>query len=382
MYNPSMKKVTLITSFSPKIGGGAVILRSLIPHIQQTDITWVYLHDQDVMLDNCLRVGKPLMGGSLLQDLTTSLFLWLGIQTTELKRIINKILAVPSDIYWIVASNEGIAIATELARLTNTPIHLSVHDDVPFGVFARSRRYRWLSQLAQTRLFKAMQAAQTVDVVSNGMRCYYQQTLGVDTVVIHRYIPCLPQLKPVFLDNNKLVVGHIGSIYSHKEFYLFCQAVKEYAQKSGRTAQIILIGINRKFIQTLQEFSELLVDIPQLAEAQAIQQLAQCHFLYAMYPFNRAAAVFRQTSLPTKLTTYIQAQRPIFAHTPDDSSLSTIVTKYKIGLQCSSLTFAGLNEWIEQISQYELTGNFEKTRAELFGVENVNRLVKCLNKKL
>jgi hypothetical protein len=130
-----------------------------------------------------------------------------------------------------------------------------------------------------------------------------------------------------------------------------------------------------------QEVSPMIVDIPQLSEIEAIEQLAECQFLYAMYPFDQALAIFRQTSLPTKLTTYLQTQKPILAHTPNDSTLAEIVTTYGLGLISDSLAVDDLAQTIERMSDYELGVNtFENARAGLFGIENVNRLADCLNR--
>ncbi len=53
-----------------------------------------------------------------------------------------------------------------------------------------------------------------------------------------------------------------------------------------------------------------------------------------MYPAGGKYQLFRRTSLPIKVSTYVQAQRPIFAHTPADSTLACVVTKYKLGAVC------------------------------------------------
>jgi hypothetical protein len=53
-----------------------------------------------------------------------------------------------------------------------------------------------------------------------------------------------------------------------------------------------------------------------------------------MYPAGRKYELFRRTSLPIKVSTYVQAQRPIFAHTPADSTLACVVTKHKLGAVC------------------------------------------------
>lgn len=378
-----MNKIVLFTSFAPNIGGGAVNLNSIIPYFKEVKVEWLYLHNQDLKIDGCTHIGKPLTGGKIWQDFTNSLLLWSGLKTKNSQRILANILARKADVYWIVGLNEAIPIARELANKTSTPIHLTIQDDVPYGVFARSRRYQWLSGIAQKCLAEVMRRIRSLDVTSDGMRDYYQKTLGINGVVIHPYVPSLPTFPPISLDANILTVGHIGTIYSLPEFRLFCQALQEFAKSKGLNAQLITIGLARKYATIIQEFPELIHDISQLTETEAIQHLYKCNFLYAMYPFNQASAIFRQTSLPTKLTTYIQAQRPIFAHTLADSSLAAVVTEYKLGSICDRLTISDLTAAIEQICNYQLNSqHFENARAALYGYDNVTKLEKCLKQSV
>ncbi|RUR84971.1 glycosyltransferase [Chlorogloeopsis fritschii PCC 9212] len=376
-----MKKVLLITTFLPNIGGGSVILRSLIPALKDKDIDieWFYLTEKEVDFPEAKRLGEGLMGGNLLKDFVNSGLLWYGIKTSLLKSTIDKILSLKADAYWVIGHSDGILIAKELAQKTNTPVHLTIHDDLVGGWFGRTRRYRWLLNQASKMFAEAMHAVSSVDVVSESMRRYYQKMLGVDSVVVHRYLPNLPKLDSKPIEQNTLIVGHIGSIYSAHEFRLFCEALESYGQQQGLSVKFIVIGADRRFLPT--DFSRLIVDIPHLSENEAIAELAQCHFLYAMYPFDNAFAIFRQTSLPTKVTTYIQVQRPILAHTPSDSTLAEIISTYKLGINTDALTTANLNQAIAQICEYQLSENaFEVAHTALFGMENVNRMATCLNK--
>ena len=53
--------------------------------------------------------------------------------------------------------------------------------------------------------------------------------------------------------------------------------------------------------------------------------LRRCFALYLNYPFGRRDAVLRQTSFPTKLSTYVQAARPLLIHAPADSSTAPLI---------------------------------------------------------
>jgi hypothetical protein len=87
-----------------------------------------------------------------------------------------------------------------------------------------------------------------------------------------------------------------------------------------------------------------------------------------MYPHGYRFQGFRRTSLPIKLSTYIQAQRPIFAHTPPDSGLAQLISKYGVGTVCSSDSEDAIQQSIHAILPGKVTRqNFEALRRELMG---------------
>ena len=62
-------------------------------------------------------------------------------------------------------------------------------------------------------------------------------------------------------------------------------------------------------------------------EATAVAQLTgDALLLYLNYPFTSGERVLRETSFPTKLSTYIRCARPILVHAPPNSSTSDLGT--------------------------------------------------------
>ncbi len=59
-------------------------------------------------------------------------------------------------------------------------------------------------------------------------------------------------------------------------------------------------------------------------EPEAIRHLQDCFLQYLNYPFPAIHAVRRQTSFPTKLSTYVKSARPILIHAPADSSVTSL----------------------------------------------------------
>ena len=106
-----------------------------------------------------------------------------------------------------------------------------------------------------------------------------------------------------------------------------------------------------------------------------MRRLSECDLVYAMYPFRRNAAMFRRTSLPTKLSTYVQAARPIFAHTPADSSLAEAVVRFDVGKVCHAPAGESLTTVLEKILQTSWSRHaFDRLRESYYGYHNVERM--------
>ena len=129
------------------------------------------------------------------------------------------------------------------------------------------------------------------------------------------------------------------------------------------------------------ENQEIFESCGELEEPNALPILANCDFLYAMYPAGHPYRGFRRLSLPIKLSTYIQAQRPIFAQTPEDSSLAKIVSQYRIGSLCNSDEQIRLRETIRAVLSSQVKREqFELVRSELMGEDQIKKLRSALTR--
>ncbi len=374
----SKRRVVLVTTYSANTGGGGAILRSLVPHLEGVHVRWLYLAGRDVGLPDSLWLGPTLQEWSLWRDTAGALRAWILGNHRLLRQYVRAICAEPADIFWIVGHNDGLLLAREVARKSDRPVHLTIHDDVPDGVFGRSRRYRWLQGAARRTLRQACAAASGVDVVSAGLQRYYRERYGVESGVILPYVPASNLVADGACprgDEDDLLCGHIGSFYQLTEFIVFCRVFVEKARRANRRPRFLLIGSAPRTLEALGEFSEHIESHPILAEHDAVQRLARCHLVYAMYPFEARNTVFRRTSLPTKLSTYVQALRPVFAHTPADSTLSEAVSGFSVGKVCSTRSAAGIEAVLDAIlhERWERAA-FENLREAYYGFHNVRRM--------
>ena len=377
---PNQRSIVLFSPYSPRIGGGGAILRSLIPRLTSFDITWLYTADRDQEFPGAEWIGPGISGGSVARDLSSALLLWSGLETARLGELTATLLGHPADGYWILAHNEGTLVARALLR-RGARVHLSVQDDVPDGIFGRSHRYRWLAPLARPTYDETLRRAQSVDVICEGMRRYYASRLQVDAAVVHRWLaPLAPAITRAAVP-GELHVGHIGTIYAAGEWRTFLAALRRYAARRDLRVRMTMVGLAERYQTIAAEFPGTVELVPDTPEEQAVERLRHCDFLYAMYPFETRADVFRRTSLPTKISSYLLCQRPIFGHAPAASSLADVLRAHDIGCLFSSAS-GGATEFeatFEAITTKVVPdAAYETARAALFGEANVRRLGESL----
>jgi hypothetical protein len=366
-------RIALFTPFSPVSGASSVPLRAHLEQMTDLDIRWYYLAKETVDRPCSQRVGTPLSDVQLALDLSARTGVLPG-STAAVRRIADQL---EGDLFWILGHYEGVSVAAELLK-QGRPVHLTVHDD-PIGMFQRSRRYRALTPLMAGLFAKVIRAAKSVDVISKNLRDAYLSRYNVKSFVVYRYVPELPKF-PARPTEDSLTIGHIGSLYHAQPFRQFLQACRDYTAAKNRKLKILRIGTSPELDSVAAENPDVFRHAGELDEKEAIARLAQCDFVYAMYPDGKRFERFRRTSMPMKFSTYIQAQRPIFAHTPLDSGLAEFVDRSQVGVVCRSVRPGDIHDCIDKLLQRDISArNFEQLRSELMGREQIEQLRHALS---
>ena len=337
-------------------------------------IEWYYLSAAPVSGNHRRWLGQTLSASQFAADLSARTGFLPG-STRAVRDIVSRMEA---DLYWIVAHYGGISVAAELLSM-GQPVHLTVHDE-PLAMLTRSRRFRPLWPLMSLTFSRVIRSARSVDVISTNMRDYFKRKYGVDSFALYQYLPELPEVK-LDLSEEILTVGHIGSLYHPDPFRKFLLACRGYAARENRTLKIVRIGESPEMDEIGCENLAAFEHHRELLGKDALPALATCDFVYAMYPHGYRFKAFRRTSLPIKLSTYIQAQRPIFAHTPSDSGLAQLVSKHGVGTVCSSVREPDMRTSIDELLRKKIEqGNFEAIRKDLMGSQQIQQLRNALQK--
>jgi hypothetical protein len=370
-------RIALFTPYSPMIGGAGTNYRSLLPHLQGAEIRWFYLSNATADYPRSTRLGPPILGGPLLQDGMNSVRLFVQRSHPRIDHCVQAMLKNSPDIVWVDAINEGLIVGKRLLDKNVKHLHVSVHDD-PAGLAIKSRRYRPFTPLIDRIAIDLLKRAHTVDTASEPMQTYYQERIGVSSGYVYRYFdhPIPPFSEPA--DKSRITIGHVGSAYSAPEVFAFLQALRAISDADHVKFRLMNFGTSGPMTTAEKEFPEIVQNHGSVAEPEVIKQLQQCAFVYSMYSFNPRHRIFRETSQPTKISTYLMAAKPIFVHSPAGSSTMQLLSKYKLGLSETSMEVPKIANSIRRMLNFQLDHEQVRQAAEHHcGKRNLDYLNKC-----
>jgi len=301
-------------------GGGAVILKSLLGDLLGNGICWASPAQKE---DDPARGAYALRQGSLGRTGKHSLVsdvLWHRRALTD--EVLERARSLNASALWFVLHGVSVHLAAGAVRAGQLPVHVSVHDDPVHATTLRSRRLFLTAPLVLRDVARALRGAKSVDVICPLMARRYEQKFQVKSVVLHRGLREKIAETPRYdLARDGLSIGILGNTYAYAQFPVLARALLEAGRKSGRTPRIVCWGLGYERFQ--REFGgQLAIEIRgHVDEPAAIEQLRSCFLLYLNYPFSWGAKVFRETSFPTKLSTFLYAARPLLIHSPTGSSI-------------------------------------------------------------
>jgi hypothetical protein len=376
------RKICLFTAHSPLGGGGSVILRSLIENMPEISVSWNYVAERSAMGYEKGYWGHSCMGEGLKYIWPTWRML-ADKSCSGIDQLVKQLLEVDCDGYWIVSHNEGLRIALDLARLQqDRPVHLTLHDDWAGALCARSSRFRLMAGLAQKLTITAIKQVSSFDVISRGMRTFYQSISGREGQLCHRYLSADMVGTSGEVDDresSRVNIGHIGSIYDKRDFLDFLTILQEFGQLKGKEFVLHMWGCHLGVNDIPADLRATVRLHTALPEHQVLPELARCAFVYSMYPMSDRLRCFSRTSLPTKLTSYVQAGRPIFGHGPSDSTLAEFLRTTNTGLFWSGRNRdEGMQALAKVLALRPSSQQWQDAREQYFGEENLATIRRVL----
>jgi hypothetical protein len=283
---------------------------------------------------------------------------------------------------WLVEHYEALGIAEALAR-RGEDYHLSVHDDPPYGLIGRSRRYFPFKYLCEAQFARVLKAAGSIDTTSWPMGARYKKRYGVESTAYFPYIKELCCEQKGKLSPQVLRVGFLGTLYTPKEPKIFAKALKELGADLEMTVEWHFWGLGTRQQKWVQNLAVPTVIHAFAPEAELLRQAQEVDFFYINYPFDLGSWALRRFSHCAKLSTCLKARRPLFIHTPLPSSIADFVADTGTGVVCPTLEVKKIVRQIKLLLAIPpAPESYDAARKNWYGEENLERLRKALAEKL
>jgi glycosyltransferase involved in cell wall biosynthesis len=237
------------------------------------------------------------------------------------------------------------------AQVLGVPLLVSVHDDPVSRI--RVKNYpAGLVERYEREFAKTIRVAAKCGVISDYMGEVYKKNYGIETTTLFIGVEkqkCLP-VRNVDLQKWPLMIGSIGSINSSENWNLLLEAVTLLNRRSGKTRFTIFhIGSFPANLRITEDV-EITGWVP---EDEFLHHLSRIDVGFLNWSFDPKYAVTRRMSFPLKITSYIQAQVPMLALGPADSSAVRFVQEYQCGIICTEPSVEELANRLETFIQNE-----------------------------
>ncbi len=271
---------------------------------------------------------------------------------------------------------ESVVAGRVAAQTLGVPLLAWVHDD-PVNRLAVKGYPAWLLRWYEGEFAKTLRAARQTAVISDAMGNDYRARYGVDTTTLYVGVDpekCLPP-RPLAPAKTPVVIGSVGSLNAAENGRLLVEALHLLNRQGARQYHVLQLGRPAAGLPA----DPAVENAGWLPEADFLPRLASLDVGFITWSFAPEHARTRQTSLPLKLHSYLQAGAPVFVFAPADSAVAQFVARYGCGAVCTqpdaaalaaSLTAllepaayasaqAGVSQAVQALSRQRFYENFE-----------------------
>jgi glycosyltransferase involved in cell wall biosynthesis len=302
----------------------------------------------DVPFDVPFQFGKTLTRPNRHPLQTMRQYLNLGAWARKLGRQAAKFGASHGvEVVWADLLYETVVAGREAAATLGVPLVVSVYDDPLNKMNNKSSYPDWLQRKFAADFRSTLKAACCCAVISPAMAIAYKERYGVNSKVLYLGVhpeDCLPAIP---LDRKKptFVIGSVGSVVSSANWHVLIEAVRILNQKyAPQCFSILHVGEIEDGLTAPE------VEVTGWIHNHAVHNhLSRMDVCFLNLWFEDNFKEMRQTSFPTKVHSYIEAQRPFIALGPPDSSIIPFMNEYQCGVSCTVPNAQVLAEQIEHL---------------------------------
>lgn len=254
---------------------------------------------------------------------------------------------------WVILNSTAVIDTTyTLLRRHNIELLVQVWDDPEH--LCRQRNLDRVTRERTWRRFEAIvrRAGKTAVICEDMAEAYAPLCPGGCVVVRHGVDPETDKAHAGNDTNGEFKIGISGSMYSPASWKTLQQALDRLDwQIDGRQVVLVVVGGKVEFTSRARAECRFLGWRP---PEEAVGIMAGCDLLYLPQAFEGSSQRLTRLSFPTKMSAYAATGRPIFVHTPENSSLTRFCREHDVGILCNSLDNAVVAGLLRQLEDPKL----------------------------
>ena len=305
---------------------------------------------------------------------------WLKIESNKtLKSLISTLKNNTITSIWFFANSmESITIVNNLIvhlDLNNIKLNTFVWDSIDYLKSSRriSKRRKKEIDLSYANI---LHSSHNIACISQGMKNNLISKLNYSHEDELRKLIILPFPIETYtprthksVRDNKINIVFVGSTYAWKEWNSFIKILDKINWTvNGKTINFHVYG-KPNIRSRLYEFREQIIYYSPLQHNKLISEIAKFDYGYLPYYYDENKREVVTTSLPGKLSTYIESQLPIIFHGPEYSSAASLIRQYNIGVIVEYRKSMDLAQLIEKLHSIELN-NFDQCFSDFYNIDN------------
>jgi hypothetical protein len=234
------------------------------------------------------------------------------------------------EVVWTQAGKEAVVAGRVAAEVLRVPLALSVNDD-PATVLRSAGASEWVIRAMEREFTRAMRSAKSHAVVSRGMAQEYTRRFQIDPVILYPGTNPRRQLEARGLNRQKheFLIGNVGSVASEANWEVLLEAVR-HLSSGNRQFRVLQIGDLKPHLR------DPLVEVTgYISDDEFDAHLGRIDIGFIQLWFEPEYSFYGRTSFPSKLGSYIQAQKPVLAFGPESCSSVSFVQEFGCGAACT-----------------------------------------------
>ena len=278
------------------------------------------------------------------------------------------------DVLWVFLNSwYSIQIASQLSEHLTIPMVAHVWDTPEYLASKLRTTARYKADLMNA-FDTVMKTAARAVTVSEAMTTEYMARYSVESTPMVLCPPVSTWQDPLLQQGETIRLIFAGSLYAFKQWNAMLDAVEHNnKQEHRKRISVTCIGNVSRRLRKRKWVDYL----PIMAPEEAAKMVNEADIAYLPYWMSASHAYFVNMAFPGKMSFYTVAGTPILYHGPKESTPTSFLEKYKVGLSCHTNEVTDICDAIQAITETDFLTHYKMHRSK--AIEEVFHPQNCID---